>query len=169
MSRRLVLLRHAKSAWPSGVPDHDRPLGGRGRRDAQAAGHWFATEGPLPDLVLCSDALRTRHTWEIAGAALAAAPKLELKPALYGASAQTVLALARTSSPDVRTLLVIGHEPTMSSTSLMLAGPGSDPTALDRVRVKFPTSAITVLRFEGRWGDLTAGHAVLETFAVPRG
>ena len=31
---RLLLLRHAKSAWPDGVEDPDRPLSDRGRRDA---------------------------------------------------------------------------------------------------------------------------------------
>jgi len=169
MTRRLVLLRHAKSAWPSGVPDHDRPLAGRGRRDALAAGKWFASEGPLPDLVMCSDALRARHTWEIAGAALASPPRVGLDPRLYGADAQALLALARASGGDVRTLLVIGHEPTMSSTSMLLAGPGSDATALERLRMKFPTGGIAVLRFEGAWRDLAAGHAVLEAFAVPRG
>jgi len=169
MTRRLVLLRHAKSAWPSGVPDHDRPLAGRGRRDALAVGKWFAGEGPLPDLVLCSDALRTRHTWEIAGAALASPPRVSLDPRLYGATAQLVLALARDSGAGVGTLLVIGHEPTMSSTAMLLAGPGSDGTALERLQVKFPTSGIAVLRFDGSWRDLAAGHAVLEAFAVPRG
>ena len=169
MTRRLVLLRHAKSAWPSGVPDHDRPLAGRGRRDALAAGKWFAGEGPLPDLVLCSDALRTRHTWEIAGAALATPPRVSLDPRLYGANAQVLIALARDSGADVHTLLVIGHEPTMSSTAMLLAGPTSDATALERLRVKFPTSGIAVLRFEGSWRDLAAGEAVLEAFAVPRG
>src|SRR5437764_1228803 len=38
--RRLVVARHAKSDWPAGVADHDRPLGRRGRRDAEAAGRW---------------------------------------------------------------------------------------------------------------------------------
>ena len=52
VQRRLVLLRHAKSAYPHGVPDHDRPLAGKGRRNAAAAGDWFVTEGPRPDLVL---------------------------------------------------------------------------------------------------------------------
>ncbi|MET8773374.1 histidine phosphatase family protein, partial [Streptomyces sp. NPDC004658] len=28
--RRLVVLRHAKSAWPEGVEDHRRPLAPRG-------------------------------------------------------------------------------------------------------------------------------------------
>ena len=85
MTRRVVLLRHAKSAWPAGVPDHDRPLAGKGRRNARAAGDWLRREGPPIDLVLCSDALRARHTWEIAGAVLAQLPALRVLPALYGA------------------------------------------------------------------------------------
>ncbi|GAA5216396.1 hypothetical protein [Streptomyces thinghirensis] len=36
--RRPVVLRHPKPARPAGVADHDRPLAGRGRRDAPAAG-----------------------------------------------------------------------------------------------------------------------------------
>ncbi len=31
--RKLVLLRHTKSAWPD-VPDHERPLARRGQQDA---------------------------------------------------------------------------------------------------------------------------------------
>ena len=95
MVRRLVLLRHAKSAWPSGVPDHDRPLAGKGRRNAQATGGWFATEGPRPDLVLCSDALRARQTWEIAAAVLDPAPACRLEPTLYGAAPDELIELAR--------------------------------------------------------------------------
>ncbi|MDQ2873477.1 MAG: histidine phosphatase family protein, partial [Actinomycetota bacterium] len=53
--KRLVLVRHAKSAWPD-VPDHDRPLAGRGRRDAPGIGRWLVAAGCEPDLVLCSPA-----------------------------------------------------------------------------------------------------------------
>ena len=38
----LALLRHAKSAYPAGVADHDRPLNARGRRDAPVAGRLLA-------------------------------------------------------------------------------------------------------------------------------
>ena len=40
--RRLIVVRHAKSAWPVGVPDHERPLAPRGRRDAPAVGRALA-------------------------------------------------------------------------------------------------------------------------------
>ena len=62
-TRRLILLRHAKSDWPD-VPDRDRPLAKRGRRDAPKIGRWLREHGYLPDIVICSDARRTRQTWD---------------------------------------------------------------------------------------------------------
>ncbi|NLT53866.1 MAG: histidine phosphatase family protein [Actinomycetales bacterium] len=166
--RRLVLLRHAKSAWPHGVPDHERPLTGKGRRNAKATGRWFAQEGPTPDLVLCSDAVRAQHTWEIVAAALPAQPRVRVEPELYGARADDVLALVRALPTEVRTVVVVGHEPTMSSTTLTLAGKGSVPAALRRVREKYPTTGVAVLRFRGPWSGLERGGTALEVFAVPR-
>jgi phosphohistidine phosphatase len=168
MVRRLVLLRHAKSAWPSGVPDHDRPLAGKGRRNAKATGDWFTAEGPRPDLVLCSDALRARQTWEIAAAVLDPAPACRLEPTLYGAAPDELIELARDTPDDIGTLVLIGHEPTMSQTADLLAGRGSDAAALRRLHDKFPTSGVAVLRFTGSWSDLGPGQSVLEAFAVPR-
>ena len=166
--RRLVLLRHAKSAWPHGVPDHERPLAGKGRRNAQAVATWFIDEGPVPDLALCSDALRARHTWELVCAALPAPVPSRMVPGLYGAHPQDLLDLLHTVATTVHALVVIGHEPTMSETTLLLAGPGSDPTALARVAAKYPTNGVASFRVAGPWAGLAAGGAVLETFSVPR-
>jgi phosphohistidine phosphatase len=166
--RRLVLMRHAKSAQPVGVPDHERPLSGRGRRDAQAAGHWFATEGPRPDLVLCSTAVRTRHTWEIVAKSLPPVPA-RFSPELYGADADELVDLLATVPASVRTLVVVGHEPTTSVTALRLAGRRSERRALEALADKFPTAGIAVLRFGGEWAGLRAARPVLETFTVPRG
>ena len=167
--RYLVLLRHAKSAWPHGVPDHERPLAGKGRRNAQAAGEWFVAEGPRPQLVLCSDATRARHTWEIVGAALPGdPPTLRVEPSLYGADPLDVLDLLHAVSDPVQVVVVVGHQPTLGATALLLAGSGSDPGSLDRIRIKYPTNGVAVLRFRSRWAGLGPGGAVLETFAVPR-
>lgn len=169
IERRLVMLRHAKSAWPHGVPDHERPLAGKGRRNAHATAAWFASEGPRPELVLCSDALRARHTWEIVSAALPGLqPELRIEQTLYGGDPIDVLDLAQQLPDEVRVAVVVGHEPTMSAATLLLAGPGSDPVALERIRRKYPTNGVAVLRFSGSWSDLVSGAAVLESFAVPR-
>src|SRR5438067_2354566 len=50
--RTLVLLRHAKSAYPAGVADHDRPLAPRGKRQAGLAGDWLRAHLPTVDAVL---------------------------------------------------------------------------------------------------------------------
>ena len=166
--RWLVVLRHAKSDYPRGVPDHQRPLSGKGRRNAQVVGEWFRDEGPIPQLALCSDALRARHTWEIARLAVVPAPQTRLCAELYGGGPEVVLALAGGIDDSVHVATVIGHEPTMTATVLLLAGADSDPTALSRLLVKFPTSGVAVLHFSGPWHELAAGCANLETFAVPR-
>ena len=62
MSRTLLLLRHAKSDYPTGVPDHERPLAPRGIREAALAGDWIRANAPAVDAVLCSTATRTRQT-----------------------------------------------------------------------------------------------------------
>jgi len=89
--RTLILLRHAKSAWPEGTPDIERPLGRRGRRDAPAVGQWLRREAPPIDLVVCSPATRTRQTWELATAQLNAEPQLRYDERLYGTSADVFL------------------------------------------------------------------------------
>jgi phosphohistidine phosphatase len=168
-TRRLVLLRHAKSAWPD-VPDHDRPLAPRGRRDAPGAGRWLRQAGCVPDLVLCSTARRARETWALAEGKLGAEPKTVFEERVYGASSTGLLDLARETSPDVGTLLIVGHEPAMRSLTMELASaqPGkAEAQALGRVRVKYPTASVAVLAFTVGWPELGPGLAQLTDFVVP--
>jgi phosphohistidine phosphatase len=167
--RRLVVLRHAKSAWPEGVADHKRPLAGRGRRDAPAAGHALAEADCLPNLALCSTALRARQTWELASAQWGTPPPVRHDPRLYAADADELLAVVHEVPSGVGTLLLVGHNPGLEDLVLELAGDGLDDT-LDRVRTKFPTSAIAVLSWRGpNWWALLPGSALLTSVTVPRG
>ncbi|MFJ8335801.1 SixA phosphatase family protein [Streptomyces sp. NPDC094437] len=167
--RRLVVLRHAKSAWPPGVPDHQRPLGPRGLRDAPAAGRALAEDDVLPDLALCSTAERTRRTWELASAQWATPPQVRHDERLYAADARELLDVVHEVPARVETLLLIGHNPGLEELVLTLAGDSLDD-ALDAVRVKFPTSAIAVLAWHGTdWRHLAPGAALLTAVRVPRG
>ncbi|MFG2133388.1 SixA phosphatase family protein [Streptomyces sp. NPDC048751] len=167
--RRLVVLRHAKSAWPEGVPDHERPLAPRGRRDAPAAGRALAEIDCLPDLALCSTATRARETWELASAQWGTPPPVRHDPRLYAADVPELLQVVREAPAQAATLLLIGHNPGLEELVLDLAGDGLD-NLLDEVRLKFPTSAIAVLTWRGTtWRDLTPGTALLTWMAVPRG
>jgi phosphohistidine phosphatase len=169
-TRRLILLRHAKSAWPDGVPDHERPLAPRGRRDAPAAGRWLRTSDYVPDRVLCSTARRARETWQLAEEKLGAHPQTVFEDRVYEASIADLLDLARQTPAGVHTLLIVGHDPAMRGLPLELASkqPGdAEAEALGRVRVKYPTAAIAVLSFSGNWAELNPGEARLARFAAP--
>jgi phosphohistidine phosphatase len=167
--RHLIVLRHAKSAWPDGVPDHERPLGPRGRRDAPAAGRAHADADQQPDRALSSTAVRARQTWDLASAQWGTPPPVRLDARVYAADVPELLAVVHEVPAEVDTLLLVGHNPGLEELVLALAGDGLDD-ALDEVRLKFPTSAIAVLAWRGTdWQDLTPGTALLTDVIVARG
>lgn len=162
--RTLVLMRHAKSDYPDGVPDHERPLADRGIREAGLAGDWLRAHVPAVDQVLCSSATRTRQTL----ARTAVGAPAEFLDRLYGATPGEVIDEINKVDDAVATLMVVGHEPTMSHLALGLSGPDSNREAAEQIDRKYPTSAIAVLRVAGSWTDLGLSGAELTAFHVPR-
>jgi phosphohistidine phosphatase len=158
MRRRLVVLRHAKSAWPDGVADHDRPLAGRGRREAPLAGRWLAEHVDRIDLVVCSSAVRARQTWERAGAELGRTPETRVDERVYAASERTLLAVVRELPDTARTVLLIGHNPGLEDLVEKLCGVPGD----------LRTSAIAVLSGRGDWVAVTPNWARLDATVTPR-
>ena len=91
--RRLLLVRHAKAAH--GQPDADRPLTGRGERQATALGAWLGDAGLVPDRVLVSPARRAAQTWERAAAALPAELRPTVEERIYDNTVEALLATVR--------------------------------------------------------------------------
>jgi phosphohistidine phosphatase len=168
-ARRLILLRHAKSAWPD-VADIDRPLSDRGRRDAPVMGRWLRANGYVPDAVLCSTARRTRDTWELMADELGGKPEVSYESRIYEATALSLLHLLRETGGERQTVLLLGHNPGLAELAIGIAqmadGPAGKP--LERAREKFPTAAAAILEFTGDWADLTPGEARMIDFAMPR-
>ena len=129
------------------------------------AGDWVRANLPDVGAVLCSTATRTRETLDRTGID---AP-VRYVERLYESTPGRVLDEINSVGEDVATLLVIGHEPTMSQLALGLAGVrGTDPRTEARVATKFPTSGIAVLHVDGAWHHLELGGAALVGFHVPR-
>jgi len=158
--RRLVLLRHAKSDWPEDVADHDRPLAGRGRRDAPLAGRWLARQGHVPDAVICSTARRARETWDLASGTLGAEPAVRYEPRVYQATVLGLLMLVREIPAEQSVVAIVGHNPGIAELAVGLAAPPQPPAS-------FPTAAIAVLGLTGAWSDAGPGEAELLAFATP--
>ena len=121
---QLILLRHAKSDWYSGaLSDHDRPLNGRGMRDAPRVGRWIDARGYHPEVVLCSSALRTRQTLD--GVADGAGWQLDdmdirFLRELYHAGPGEILGAAGAAMEDANCEMVVGHNPGMEDALLEL-------------------------------------------------
>jgi phosphohistidine phosphatase len=90
-----------------------------------------------------------------------------LSEELYSAGVRTLLGLLHAVDPGAGTVLVVGHEPTVSQTAAALAGPGSDTAAMARVRVGVPTATYSVLDVPGAWADLVPDAARLLRVVSP--
>ena len=162
--KRLILTRHAKSSWDDPLtPDHDRPLNERGKAAAADLGQWLASRGYVPDEVLCSDALRTRNTWSGIAPALPGSPVLELKPALYHAGPDVMLAVLRHAKAD--TVMMIGHNPGIAEFAAKLVAQAPRNAEFQR----YPTGATLVADFAvDSWDQLGWGQGVVDDFIVPK-
>lgn len=159
--RRLILTRHAKSAWDDpALADHDRPLNERGRRSALALGDWMASRGYEPEEVLCSSSKRTQETWAmVAGAPLEVRPLLRIEPGLYHAGPEKMLTILRTASHP--TVMMLGHNPGISELAALL--PARVP--LDPDFRRYPTAATLVVDFQiDSWSDVRPGEGSVMDF-----
>jgi phosphohistidine phosphatase len=159
MQRHLVLLRHAKSAWPDGVSDHRRPLTDRGRRDATAAGGWLREHVPALDAVVLSPAERTRETWALVAAELDPPPAAREDDRIYGAPPVVLLDVVDDLPDEAATVLLIGHNPGLQDVVTLLSGE----------KREMKTASVAVLGWTGEWTVTGGGLATLEQHATPRG
>lgn len=166
--KTLLLLRHAKSAWPEGVDDHDRPLADRGRCDAPRMGAYIAEAGLWPDFALVSSARRTLETWALVEPALGKACPSRTVSSIYEAEPAAILAAIHTAPQQSETLLVIGHNPGFEDLAAMLASAGN-AHAIGQLKTKYPTAGLAVIGFDvGRWSDVVPGAGTLDMFVTPK-
>lgn len=169
-ARQLFLMRHAEAEF-DGASDHERPLSMHGRVQARSVGQEMRAAGSIPGLVLCSSALRTRMTldalltqWEdLEGDQ----PQVEVTDELYQVRPRHVVEILNGLAGDPPSVLLIGHEPTISTLTALLASPDSDATALHTAKAGFVTGALGILDLETNWSQLRPGGANLKSVQRP--
>lgn len=152
----LIVLRHAKAVAGLGLADIDRPLNDRGRRDAAATGEWLRENDLVPDRVLCSTAVRTRETLE----GLALQSEVSFESQIYDNEPETLLSLVRETDDGARTLLLIGHNPSVHQLVHDLTGDAPDA---------FPTCALAVIQLTEAWAETWPGAGTLSLTRTPKG
>ncbi|SDE86565.1 phosphohistidine phosphatase [Paracoccus isoporae] len=159
--RRLILTRHAKSAWDDPtLEDFDRPLNPRGRRSALLLGDFLASRGYEPEEVICSPSVRTRETWQrISDATLEVRPELRFEDRLFHARPEVMLEVLKTATQQ--TVMMIGHNPGIADFAASL--PARAPVDPDFRR--FPTAATLVVDFQiDDWSEVEPGQGSVMDF-----
>ena len=145
MYRRLIVLRHAKSDQYSDAPtDHDRPLNPRGLKSAPLVAARLVELGWVPEAVVSSDAERTRQTWTCMRETFGGQPQLRFTRSLYLAGPPEVRQELSDLPGEVRTAMVVGHNPGWEDVVTELSG----------VRVRMTTCNAAMLEVEAEsWAE----------------
>lgn len=153
----LILLRHGKSDWSGGEPDHLRPLARRGRRQVPEAGRWLADNVGVIDLAVISPAERTRETWRLAAAELAVPPPVREDDRVYAGSVCSLLGIVRELPGELATVVLVGHNPGLEDLVVSLTGRS----------VPMPTSGLAVIDLSAPWPAAADTAAELRAHGRP--
>lgn len=164
-ARELLLLRHGKSAWDSAAAtDFERPLAGRGRRDAPRMGRWLKHHGLVPDRILSSPALRAQETAVLVAEVLALPDtRVAFDRRLYEADGATLGAVLAPWPHATRRLLLVGHNPGLDELLERLCGRDLPRTPKGKL---LTTAALARVRVTGE--GMAPGGGTLIALVRPR-
>ena len=117
---RVILIRHGDAITSSPLGDPGRPLSIEGRRQAAAAGRALAERGVSPTQVWCSPFVRAVQTAELIVAPLEFEGVVEARDDLYPDSSTESLAGSLAGLDSEASVLVVGHQPFMSTAASLL-------------------------------------------------
>jgi len=157
----LILFRHAKSDWNAEhEKDHDRPLAQRGIRAAKTMGAFLAAISKVPELALTSSAKRARDTLDLASRQGNWSCPIMVKPEIYQSDTRTLMELLHSFDEKPRSLLITGHEPTLSEMTSQLVGDA---------HIRFPSGAMARIDFNVEsWHQVRFGNGELRWLIPPK-
>lgn len=155
--KKLFLIRHAKSSWKFDVIDHERPLTSRGLEDSVIIANSLKSQKINPDLVMVSDAVRTKKTAEIILNTLEIPNnRVVFNHNLYDFEGQLLTQTIKKCSATINTLMVFCHNHALTS---FVNTYGS--LILDNV----PTCGVVEIDFNiTDWKDLNTGVTLQTLF-----
>jgi len=159
--KTLLIMRHAKSSWKEdNLPDHERPLNERGRRDAPLMGQRLRALSQPPQAILASTAVRARATAAAVAEALAFEGEIELVSGFYSDAPDAFFSSLRRLPDEVAVALIVAHNPGVEELLAELTGENEHLVTAAIAHVSLPIAA---------WGDLSLDtEAALTDFWRPK-
>jgi phosphohistidine phosphatase len=163
--KTLLILRHGKSDWGTGLEDFHRPLVSRGRLGSRKMGGWIRHQDLLPDTVLSSPAERARmttvHACQAMGVSL---NSVCWDKRLYATSVEEHLAVLADCPTTARLVMLVGHNPGLEELVEYLAAGEVEIPPDGKL---LPTSALAQLEMTGDWRGLKRGCARIVAVTRP--
>lgn len=159
--KTLVLCRHAKSDWSTGMLDFDRPLNHRGAGDAPKMGKILADWGFSPDLIVSSPAKRAITTANFFARALSYdESRIKKEDSIYEATPGTLLNLIESLPENAGSVMLFGHNSGMELTAASLMGMNGN--------FHLPTCGLVILESSLDWKLISQKGMSLKAFLIPR-
>ena len=171
--KKLYLLRHAQASNPQGMDDRDRPLLEAGRQECKKMNSYLQENNIKPEVVLCSDAVRTMQTANFVIPRVFSTEKTEddviqITPnkKLYLATPGEIIKEISKIDDEVNSIMVVAHNPGIQQLAVILAGSGN-AEFINEIRIGYPTCALTEFSFDiNNWKKIEPRSGVLESFVV---
>lgn len=159
--KQLFVIRHAKSTWKEeNLPDMDRPLKGRGIRDAYNSSQWLRQENYWPDYVISSPATRALHTALIFAKSLDYAyADIRIEGQLYLCSAQEMHEVVQALDDRYEKVFLFAHNPTITNYVNQ---------RIDHRIDNVPTTGVACLQFKSKSWSQLEDSAELMFFDYPK-
>ncbi len=160
--KTLYLVRHAKSSWEThGLTDEERPLLPAGIEKTKKIIRFLAGKGIKPDLIISSQAVRAYDTAKILAAGIGyPAEKIRIERKVYEGLYDRILDVIYGTPNDINSLMIVGHNPTITSMANLFLHPG-----IEFMR----TSAVVCITFDTeKWEEVPSGEAKMDFFVFPK-
>jgi phosphohistidine phosphatase len=160
--KRLILLRHAKSSWKElDLPDFERPLNARGKKNAPMMGRRMRLYSLGPDIIISSPAKRAWQTAELIAKEIGSEPaQIIAAPEIYEAPCATLIELIQGFDSSWDSVLLVGHNPGITDLDEFLSG--------ERL-CNMPTSAVCCIDFSAKnWREVSEKSGRIYHYDYPK-
>ena len=160
--KTLYLVRHAKSSWDDpNIPDIDRPLNKRGKRDAPAMGELLKSMDVKPETMISSPANRAKTTAHLIAEQLDYPPgNIAIQFSIYLAGLYDLYRVINAVDGRYNRIMLFGHNPGFTSFANSMT---------DHFIDNIPTCGVVCIKFkEIEWSEITEGSGLFEFFEYPK-
>lgn len=153
--KKVFIVRHAKSSWEEAhLNDYDRPLKGRGVKDAYLVSNWLRQNQVEPDALFSSPATRALHTAMIFARNLQFPfSSINIHEELYMCTPETLLRFMENLNDQFTSVMIFSHNPTVTDFVNMCQ---------DQEISNVPTSGVVSMRYPiNQWKDISLSGELL--------